>query len=181
MAPPLPNAVCIPRTSPPSAGPKACKSPVSICWNWLDNTFVACSNVVKLLTRLVADLFCSSRTAPASVTLRPNSIIPPCNLKNSTCPVTVALLNLSMLLADISLSWTRACSLDTTPDIKSFTTSLAPGMFCTSASADSVTGTPAFAIKSWNPSASSGLIPSTVPANALNLFPVSTVWPCRNA
>ena len=140
-------------TNPPNAGPNACNNPVSICWNWLDNTFVACSNVVRLCTSPVADLFCSSNTAPVSVTLLPNSIMPPCSDKNSTCPVTVAFLNLSILDADASLIPTSACSADTVPLMRLLIMFCASGMFCTSASADSVTGTPAFAIRSWKPSA----------------------------
>ena len=52
------------------------------------------------------------------------------------------------------------------------------GMFCTSASADSVTGTPALAIRSWKPSLSPGAMFPIVPANPCNLLLVSSVWPC---
>ena len=181
ILPAPPNNDCTELIIPPKAGPNAWSNPVSICWNWLDKTFDACSNVVRPFTKSVPVFACSSNTEPVSVILLPNSIMPPCSLKNSTCPVTVAFLNLSTLPADRSLILTNAFSLVTTPDIKSFTTCLAPGMFCTSANADSVTGTPALAIKSWKPSARSGDIPAIVPANAWSLWRVSSVAPCKNA
>jgi hypothetical protein len=60
----------------------------------------------------------------------------------------VACLNLSCDRTDASLTDTKASSAVVNPEIKFCTANLASGIFCTSANAASVTGTPAFAIKS---------------------------------
>ena len=180
--PPVPPMIpCMPPTSPLNAGPNPCRSPVSIDWNCEARTFDACSKVVRFLTRSVGPSSSSLKTPSTFTILFPRLITSPCNLRNSTCPVTVACLNLSTLVDAASRNCPKACSDVNVPAIKPCIIFCACGMFCTNCRADSVTGTPALAMRSWKPSFRLGARFPTVPAKPCSLLRVSSVCPCSAA